>query len=55
LDITQEELAALVGGSREAVNRELRRLAGRGWLALGRRRIVITQPDELRAHAGPSG
>jgi CRP-like cAMP-binding protein len=28
IDIAQEELAALVGGSREAVNRELRRLVG---------------------------
>jgi CRP/FNR family cyclic AMP-dependent transcriptional regulator len=45
--ITQEELATLVGATREAVNRELRRLARRGWLRLGRRRIVLLRPDEL--------
>lgn len=52
VDMTQEELAALVGGTREAVNRELRRLAGRGWLSLGRGRIHIHRPEELEGQAG---
>jgi CRP/FNR family transcriptional regulator, cyclic AMP receptor protein len=45
--VTQEELATLVGATREAVNRELRRLARRGWLRLGRRRIVLLCPEKL--------
>ena len=51
--ITQEELATLVGATREAVNRELRRLARRGWLRLGRRRIVLLRPDELARFTEP--
>jgi CRP/FNR family transcriptional regulator, cyclic AMP receptor protein len=51
--ITQEELATLVGATREAVNRELRRLARRGWLRLGRKRIVLLRPEELAGLAGP--
>jgi CRP-like cAMP-binding protein len=55
LEMTQEELAALVGGTREAVNRELRRFAARGWLSLGRRRIVVLRADELEAYAERGG
>jgi CRP-like cAMP-binding protein len=51
--ITQEELATLVGATREAVNRELRRLARRGWLRLGRRRIVLLRPEELASLTEP--
>jgi hypothetical protein len=45
--ITQEELAHLVGTTREAVNRELGRLARRGLLSLGRGRILILRRQEL--------
>lgn len=51
VNMTQEELAALVGGTREAVNRELRRLAGRGWVGLGRGKILIYRPEALQARA----
>ncbi len=51
--VTQEELATLVGATREAVNRELRRLARRGWLRLGRRRIVLLRPDKLASLVEP--
>jgi len=51
--IAQEELATLVGATREAVNRELRRLARRGWLRLGRRRIVLLRPEELASLTEP--
>jgi CRP/FNR family cyclic AMP-dependent transcriptional regulator len=47
VDLTQEELATLVGASREAVNRELGRFARRGLLELGRGRIVVRHPEEL--------
>jgi CRP/FNR family cyclic AMP-dependent transcriptional regulator len=51
--VTQEELATLVGATREAVNRELRRLARRGWLRLGRRRIVLLRPEKLASLTEP--
>jgi CRP-like cAMP-binding protein len=53
IDMTQEDLATLVGGTREAVNRELRRLAGRGCLSLGRGKIEIHRPEELEVPVGP--
>jgi CRP/FNR family cyclic AMP-dependent transcriptional regulator len=53
--ITQEELAHLVGATREAVNRELRRLARRELLSLGRGRIVILRPQELSRLAESGG
>lgn len=55
VDMTQAELATLVGGTREAVNRELRRLAGRGYLSLGRGRIHIHRPEELERRAAGGG
>jgi CRP/FNR family transcriptional regulator, cyclic AMP receptor protein len=51
--VTQEDLATLVGATREAVNRELRRLARRGWLRLGRRRIVLLRPEKLASLTEP--
>jgi CRP-like cAMP-binding protein len=53
IDMTQDDLATLVGGSREAVNRELRRLARRGCLSLGRGKIEIHRPEELDEPTGP--
>jgi CRP/FNR family transcriptional regulator len=52
VEMTQEELATFVGGSREAVNRELGRLAGRGCLSLRRGRIQIHRPEDLEGPAG---
>jgi CRP-like cAMP-binding protein len=51
VDLTQEVLSTLVGASREAVNRELRRFARRGWVVLRRGRIVVRLPRELAAYA----
>lgn len=51
--ITQEELATLVGATREAVNRELRRFARRGWLRPGRGRIVLRRPEKLASLTEP--
>lgn len=47
LPVGQEELAEMVGGSREAVVRALRALRKDGILATGRRRITILQPELL--------
>lgn len=53
LPVGQEELAEMVGGSREAVVRALRALRADGILATGRQRITILQP-ELLGHRGLS-
>ena len=46
-DLTQEELAQLVGASRETVNKALADFAGRGWLKLDGRSVLIADIDRL--------
>jgi len=46
-DLTQEELAQLVGTSRETVNKALADFAGRGWLKLDGRSVLITDVERL--------
>jgi CRP-like cAMP-binding protein len=50
-DLTQEELAQLVGASRETVNKALADFASRGWLRLEPRSVVILDADRLRRRA----
>jgi CRP/FNR family transcriptional regulator len=47
-DLTQEELAQLVGASRETVNKALADFAGRGWLRIEARAVVILDIERLR-------
>ena len=56
-DLTQEELAQLVGASRETVNKALADFAGRGFLRLEGRAVVILDLERLTRRAGcrPSG
>lgn len=51
-DLTQEEIAQLVGASRETVNKALATFAHRGWIQLEGKSIVILQTEALarRAH-----
>jgi CRP-like cAMP-binding protein len=49
--ITQVELAAMVGATRETVNKELRALEGRGIIRLERGRIVLERPEALEVRA----
>jgi CRP-like cAMP-binding protein len=49
--LTQEELAQLVGASRETVNKALADFAGRGWLRLDSRAVVILDRDRLARRA----
>jgi CRP/FNR family cyclic AMP-dependent transcriptional regulator len=51
-DLTQEELAQLVGASRETVNKALSEFAHRGWLRIDGRSVLILDADRLarRAH-----
>jgi len=49
--LTQGELAAMVGASRETVNRALRGFEQRGMIGWESSRIIIFRPDQLRARA----
>lgn len=49
--LTQEELAQLVGASRETVNKALADFAARGWIRLGSRSLVILDPERLGRRA----
>lgn len=46
-DMTQEELAQLVGASRETVNKALADFAARGWIKLESRSVVLIDVDRL--------
>ncbi|MBC7463526.1 MAG: Crp/Fnr family transcriptional regulator [Actinobacteria bacterium] len=46
-DLTQEELAQLVGASRETVNKALADFAGRNWIRLDGRAVLIIDLDRL--------
>jgi CRP/FNR family transcriptional regulator, cyclic AMP receptor protein len=47
-DLTQEELAQLVGASRETVNKALADFAARGWLQLAAKSVLLMEPERLR-------
>jgi CRP-like cAMP-binding protein len=49
LNISQDELAALLGTSRQTVNRILRDWEKRGWIALRYKRLRILRPNNLRS------
>ena len=50
-DLTQEELAQLVGASRETVNKALADFANRGWLRLEPRSVVLVDVERLQHRA----
>lgn len=50
-DLTQEELAQLVGASRETVNKALAEFANRGWIRLEGRAVVILDEARLARRA----
>jgi CRP/FNR family transcriptional regulator, cyclic AMP receptor protein len=50
-DLTQEELAQLVGASRETVNKALADFAARGWVQLAAKSVLIVDTDRLRKRA----
>jgi CRP/FNR family transcriptional regulator len=50
-DLTQEELAQLVGASRETVNKALSEFAHRGWLRIEGRSVLLLDPDRLARRA----
>jgi CRP-like cAMP-binding protein len=50
-DLTQEELAQLVGASRETVNKALADFASRGWMRVDSRAVTILDADRLSRRA----
>ncbi|HEX4251325.1 MAG TPA: Crp/Fnr family transcriptional regulator [Pseudonocardia sp.] len=50
-DLTQEEIAQLVGASRETVNKALADFAQRGWLRLEGKSVLILEPERLARRA----
>ena len=50
-DLTQEELAQLVGASRETVNKALADFATRGWIKLEARAVVLTDVERIKRRA----
>lgn len=50
-DLTQEELAQLVGASRETVNKSLADFAQRGWLQIEARAVTLLDVDRLARRA----
>ena len=51
-DLTQEELAQLVGASRETVNKSLADFASRGWIRLEARSVILLDTDRVARRAG---
>ncbi|ACQ78870.1 transcriptional regulator, Crp/Fnr family [Beutenbergia cavernae DSM 12333] len=50
-DLTQEELAQLVGASRETVNKSLAEFSARGWIQLDGRAVVLLDVPRLERRA----
>lgn len=50
-DLTQEELAQLVGASRETVNKSLADFVARGWIRLEGRAVLLINVERLRLRA----
>ncbi len=49
LHLTQQELASMIGATRESVNKQLGTFRDRGIVAVDRQRITILHPEQLRA------
>jgi CRP/FNR family transcriptional regulator, cyclic AMP receptor protein len=50
-DLTQEELAQLVGASRETVNKALADFVARGWIQLHPKSVLLIDAERLRRRA----
>lgn len=52
ISLTQSDLAQMVGGSRESINRILQRFQEKGYVTLEQRRLVVRDLDGLAQRAG---
>jgi CRP/FNR family transcriptional regulator len=50
-DLTQDEIAQLVGSSRETVNKVLGEFANRGWIKLSGKGLLIADTERLMRRA----
>lgn len=50
-DLTQEELAQLVGASRETINKSLAEFVSRGWIRLEGRAVTLIDVERLKLRA----
>ena len=53
MQLTQSELASMIGATRESVNKQLGAFRDQGIVAVDRQRITILSPERLRARVGP--
>jgi CRP-like cAMP-binding protein len=51
IKVTQAEIGAMLGVTRESVNKELNGFARQGWVMLGRGSVSVQSVDALRLHA----
>jgi CRP-like cAMP-binding protein len=51
LQVTQSELASMLGVSRESVNKQLNQFAREGWITLSRGAVIIDDSEALRTFA----
>lgn len=52
LNLSQQELASMIGATRESVNKALSYFRDRGILSIGRQRITIRRPEALWQRSG---
>ena len=52
IELNQSQLAEMIGGSRQSVNAALGTFAGRGWLQVEGRHVLVTDLAALRHRAG---
>jgi CRP/FNR family cyclic AMP-dependent transcriptional regulator len=55
IELSQTQLAEMVGGSRQSVNQALGAFAGRGWLHVEGRRVALDDLAALRRRSGAPG
>jgi CRP/FNR family transcriptional regulator, cyclic AMP receptor protein len=55
LRLPQEDLARMLGLTRQSVNKELRALEDRGWLRIHRGRVTLLDDSALRRHVRETG
>jgi CRP-like cAMP-binding protein len=55
VELTQSELATVVGASRQSVNAEIARFRADGWVERRGRRLALLEPTRLAALAGSGG
>jgi len=53
-ELSQDEIAQLVGADRVSVNKALRGFGARGWILVEGKSVLIVDPDALARRAAPS-